>query len=105
FVGHPVAVVVATDPYIARDAVDAVDVDYDPLPVVVNPEEAIKPGSALTHPDLGSNIAYTYNVTGGSDIDEAFRGAERIIKQRVYHQRLTPMTIEPRGVVASYHAG
>src|SRR5688572_23570959 len=57
FVGHAVAVAVATDPYIARDAIDLVDVDYDPLPAVVNPEEAIKPGSPLTHPDLGTNIA------------------------------------------------
>src|SRR5204862_3583270 len=56
FVGHAVAVAIATDPYVARDAIDAIDVDYDPLPVVVNPEAAIEPGSALTHPDLGTNI-------------------------------------------------
>jgi carbon-monoxide dehydrogenase large subunit len=105
FVGHAVAVVVATDPYIARDAIDAIDVDYDPLPVVTNAEEAIKPGSPLTHPDLGSNIAYTHSVAGGSDIDEAFRTADRVIKHRLHHQRLTPMPIEPRGVVASYHQG
>jgi len=105
FVGHPVAVVIATDPYIARDAAEAVDVDYDPLPVVVNPEEAIKPGATLTHPDLGTNIAFTHTVTGGGDIDAAFRAADKVIKQRVYHQRLTPMTIEPRAVVAQYHAG
>jgi carbon-monoxide dehydrogenase large subunit len=105
FVGHAVAVVVASDPYIARDAIDAIDVEYDPLPVVTNPEEAIKSGSPLTHPDLGSNIAYTHAVTGGGDIDDAFRRADRIVKHRLYHQRLTPMPIEPRGVVASYYAG
>ena len=105
FVGHAVAVVVATDPYIARDAIDAIDVDYDPLPVVANPEEAVKPGSPRTHPDLADNIAYTHHVAGGGDIDEAFKNADRIIKHRLYHQRLTPMPIEPRGVVASYHPG
>jgi aerobic carbon-monoxide dehydrogenase large subunit len=105
FVGHPVAVVVAADPYIARDAAEAVDVEYDPLPVVTNPEEAIKDGAALTHPDMGTNIAFTHAVAGGSDIDAAFRKADRIVKHRLYHQRLTPMTIEPRAVVASYHAG
>jgi carbon-monoxide dehydrogenase large subunit len=105
FVGHPVAVVIATDPYVASDAVDAVDVDYDPLPVVVNPEDAIKPGATLTHPDLGTNIAFTHSVSGGGDIEAAFRAADRVVKQRVYHQRLTPMPIEPRAVVASYHAG
>jgi carbon-monoxide dehydrogenase large subunit len=105
FVGHPVAVAVATDPYVARDAIEAIDVEYDPLPVVVNPEEAIKTGSPLTHPDLGTNIAYTHTVTGGGDIDEAFGRADRVIKQRMIHQRLTPMPIEPRAVVASFHAG
>ena len=105
FVGHAVAVAVATDPYIARDAIDAIDVDYDPLPAVTNPEEAVKSGTPLTHPDLGSNIAYTHVVAGGSDIDEAFRRADRVVKHRLCHQRLTPMPIEPRGVVASYDPG
>src|SRR5262249_38089742 len=57
FVGHPVAIAVASDPYAARDAVEAIDVDYDPLPVVANAEDAVKPGSPLTHPDLGTNVA------------------------------------------------
>src|SRR6266568_1461736 len=105
FVGHAVAVAVATDPYIARDAIDAIDVDYDPLPVVTDPEAALKSGTALTHPELGSNIAFTHSITGGGDIDDAFRRADRVIKHRLYHQRLTPMPIEPRAVVASYHAG
>src|SRR5262249_17116109 len=78
FVGHPVAVAVAGDPYVARDALDAIEVEYDPLPVVVNPEEALKPGSPLTHPDLGTNLAYTHTLTGG-DIDEAFRRADQVI--------------------------
>src|SRR5258708_11090442 len=103
FVGHAVAVVVASDPYIARDAIDAIDVDYDPLPAVVNAEEAAKSGTPLTHPDLGSNIAYTHTVAGGGDIDAAFTNADRIVKHRLYHQRLTPMPIETRGVAASRH--
>ncbi len=105
FVGHAVAVVVAGDPYAARDAVEAIDVEYDPLPVVVDPEQAVKPGAPLTHPEMGTNIAYTHVVNGGGDIDEAFRRADRIVTHRLYHQRLTPMPIEPRGVVASYHRG
>jgi len=105
FVGHGVAVAVASDPYIARDAIEAIDVDYDPLPVVVNPEEAVKEGTPLTHPDLGTNVAFTHSVAGGSNIDDAFKRADRVIEHRLYHQRLTPMPIEPRGAVASYHAG
>src|SRR5262249_22017191 len=65
FVGHAVAVVVATDPYVARDAIDAIDVDYDALPAVVDPEAAVKEGTPLTHPDLGTNIAYTHTLAGG----------------------------------------
>src|SRR6266581_86091 len=105
FAGHAVAVAVAADPYIARDAIDAIDVDYDPLPVVTDPEEAAREGTPLTHPELGTNVAFTQSVLGGSDIDDAFRRADRVVKHRLYHQRLTPMPIEPRAVVASYHAG
>jgi len=104
FVGHAVAVVVASDPYAARDGLDAIDVEYDPLPVVTDAEAAAQNGSPLTHPDLGTNIAYT-QVSGSGDIDDAFRKADRVIKHRLHHQRLTPMPIEPRGVVASYHRG
>jgi carbon-monoxide dehydrogenase large subunit len=105
FVGHAVAVVVAHDAYVARDAVDAIDVDYDPLPAVTDAEAAAESGAVLTHPDLGSNVAFTHTAAGGGDIDDAFRRADRVIKHRLYHQRLTPMPIEPRGVVASYNAG
>src|SRR5581483_1036850 len=105
FVGHAVAVVVAQDRYIAADALDLIDVDYDPLPAVVDPEAAVKMGSPLTHPDLGTNIAFSQTVAGGGDIDDAFRKADRIVKHRLYHQRLTPMPIEPRAVLATYHAG
>src|SRR5204863_6264886 len=57
-----------------------------------------------THPELGTNVSYTHSLSGG-DIDDAFRRADRVIRQRIVHQRLTPMPIETRGVVASYHAG
>jgi len=104
FVGHPVAVVVGATPYLAADAAEAVEVDYEPLPVVVDPEKALEPGSPLTHPDLGTNVAFTWNLSGG-DIDAAFRNADRVVAQRIYHQRLTPMTIEPRGCVAQFDRG
>src|SRR5438067_2466064 len=56
FVGHPVAVVVAVDRYAARDALERLEVDYDPLPVVTDPEKALEKDSALTHPELGTNV-------------------------------------------------
>lgn len=104
FVGHPVAVIVAHSPYVARDALDLIEVDYEPLPVVSDPERALSADSPLTHPELGTNVAFTWSIANG-DLDRAFASADRVIQQRMVHQRLTPMAIEPRGCVASYHAG
>src|SRR5262249_52412833 len=56
------------------------------------------------HPDLGTNLAFTWTLAQG-DVDGAFRQADRVIRQRMIHQRLIPMAIEPRGCVASWHAG
>src|SRR5262249_14517298 len=64
-----------------------------------------KEGAPLTHPDLGTNVAFRHSTAGGSDIDDAFRRADRVITHRLYHQRLTPMPIEPRGVVATFNQG
>jgi carbon-monoxide dehydrogenase large subunit len=104
FVGHPVAVVVASDKTAARDALDLIEVDYEPLPAVTDMEKALQPGSPLTHPDLGTNIAFKWTLANG-DLDGAFASADRIIKVRMRHPRLTPMAIEPRGCIASWHAG
>src|SRR5438093_6832351 len=104
FVAEPVAVVVAVDRYAARDALDFVEVHYDPLPVVSDPEKALEKDSPLTHPEFGSNLAFTWSVANG-DLDAAFKQADRVIQQRMVHQRLTPMAIEPRGCVACWHAG
>src|SRR5204862_7278448 len=104
FVGHPVAAVVAVDRYTARDALDFIEVDYDPLPVVSDPEKALEKNSPLTHPDLGTNVAFTWSVANG-DLDAAFKQADLVIRQRMIHQRLIPMAIEPRGCLASWHSG
>ncbi len=104
FVGHAVAVVVAETRAIARDALDLVEVDYEPLPAVIDPEKALEEGSPLTHPELGTNVAFTWNLQSG-DVEGAFKGADKILKVRMVHPRLTPMAIEPRGCAASWHAG
>src|SRR5437867_5984732 len=70
FVGHPVAVVVAADRYTARDALDLIEVDYEPLPVVSDPEKALEKDSPLTHPALGTNVAYTCPLSN-ADLDAA----------------------------------
>jgi aerobic carbon-monoxide dehydrogenase large subunit len=104
FVGHPVAVVVASDRYIARDAAEAIVVDYDPLPAVTDVEKALVPGAPAVHPEWPDNTAFNFHQDGG-DIDKAFAQAEVIVKQRITSQRLIPSAMETRGVVAQWLAG
>ncbi len=103
FVGHPVAVVVASDRYIARDAAEAIEIDYDVLPAVADPEKAIGPGAPPVHPQWPDNTAFTFHQEGG-EVDKAFAEAEVVIKQRITSQRLVPMALETRGVVADWKA-
>lgn len=104
FVGHPIAAVVATDPYAARDAVDLIAVDYEELPAVVDAEEAAKPTSPVIHEQFGDNIAYRLTA-GEGDIDAALASADRVIRQRIVNQCLAPVALEPRGVLARYLPG
>jgi carbon-monoxide dehydrogenase large subunit len=103
FVGHPVAVVVATDRYIAADAADLVEVDYDPLPAVSDPEKAIAPGAPPVHPEWPDNVAFNFHQEGGEP-EKAFAEAEVVVKERIISQRLIPTPMETRGVVADYRA-
>ncbi|HJQ69487.1 MAG TPA: glyceraldehyde dehydrogenase subunit alpha [Blastocatellia bacterium] len=103
FVGQPIAVVVATDRYAARDAVDLIMVDYEELPAVVDVEEAAK-GGPLVYEEYGDNIAYKLTA-GEGDIEAALASGDHVIKQRLVHQRLAPIAMEPRGVLARYLPG
>ncbi len=103
FIGHPVAVVVATDRYIAADALDLIEVDYEPLPAVTDPEKAIAAGAPAVHPEWPDNIAFLYHQEGG-DPEKAFKEAEVVVKQRITSQRLIPTAMETRGVVADYRS-
>ncbi|MBI3951524.1 MAG: xanthine dehydrogenase family protein molybdopterin-binding subunit [Acidobacteria bacterium] len=105
YVGEPVAAVVATDRYAARDATDLINVDYEPLDVVVGPDNAIEPGAPVIHEEFGGNIAYVMRFNGGGDINEAFNQADRVVKQRMVNQRLLPVAMEPRGALAQYLPG
>src|SRR6266852_7676406 len=104
FVGHPVAVVVATDRYVAADAVDLIEVDYAETQAVADPEKALAPGAPAVHPDWPDNVAFTFHQEGG-DTDAAFRDAEVVIRQRITSQRLIPSAMEPRGVLAEWRPG
>ena len=103
FVGHPIAAVVATDRYAARDAADLISVDYEELPAVVDVEQAAK-GGPVIHETFGDNIAYKL-TSGEGDIEAALKSADRIVTQKMVHQRLAPIAMEPRGVLARYFPG
>jgi len=103
-VGHPVAVVVATDRYIARDAADLVEVEYEALPAVTDPEKALQPGAPAVHPQWPDNTAFTFHQEGG-EVDKAFAAADVVVKQRITSQRLIPTSMETRGCVADWRMG
>ncbi len=101
YVGEGVAAVVAEDRYIARDALDLIQAEYEPLPVVSDPEKALAPGAPVIHSEWPDNVAFRSEQKQGN-LTKAFKEAHKIVKQRLVHQRLAPIAIEPRGVVAQY---
>jgi carbon-monoxide dehydrogenase large subunit len=104
FAGEAVAVVVARSRAAAIDALAAIEVDYEPLPVVLDLEAAVAEGADLVHAGKGTNKSYTWIFdsaeagTGGS-ADAALADAEVVIRRRYVQQRLVPAFMEPRSVV------
>ncbi|MEA2626255.1 MAG: aerobic carbon-monoxide dehydrogenase large subunit [Candidatus Binatota bacterium] len=103
-VGEPIAAVVATSRYVARDAADLVEVEYDPLDAVVDPERAVEAGGAVIHEEFGDNVAF-HTEAPSPEADRAFREADRVVKLRIVQQRLIPMAMEPRATVAQWASG
>lgn len=108
-VGDIVAVVAATSKEAADDALELIDVDYDELPVVVDPVAARAEGSPLVHPELGTNICATWGLDSvslgtGGDVDAAIREAEAdpdqvVVRRTLRQNRITPAYMEPRSIV------
>jgi carbon-monoxide dehydrogenase large subunit len=101
FSGEGVAVVVATDPYRATDAVEAVRVEYEPLPAAVDAEQALADGAPLVHPEWGTNVAATVSLATG-DVDAALRRAAVAVTRRLRCGRVTALPLEPRAVAARW---
>lgn len=101
YVGDAVAVVVAHSNAEARDALDAVDVDYEPLEAVVDLEDALS-DRVLVHDELGTNTSYVWELHIDPDgaVQRAFDTATYTVKERYIQQRLIPMAMEPRAVAA-----
>lgn len=103
YVGEAVAAVLARDPYLARDAADAIEVEYEPLAAVTDPERALDGGSPRIHDGLDSNLAFRVQV-GSDDVDGALAAADEVVRLRIDHPRVAALPLEPRAVVARYDA-
>ncbi len=112
YTGDVVAVVVAESAHEAYDALDLIEVDYEPLPAVTDPEAAARAGAPELHAkdingdDISGNQAFHWTVAGGGDVELAFAEAEAdgvVIRERILQQRLIPNAMETRGAVAQYN--
>jgi carbon-monoxide dehydrogenase large subunit len=99
YVGEPVAVVVAEDRHKAEDAADLVEIEYEPLPVVVDPEKSLEPGSTLVHEEAPDNVVFAFKINKG-DVDQTIAAAPHKLGERFRHHRYCAAPLECRGVVA-----
>jgi carbon-monoxide dehydrogenase large subunit len=97
-VGEAVAVIVAESRYAAEDAAELVTLDLDPLPAVLDPEAALRPGTAVIHDRFATNLIGSFTI-GKGDVDGALARAPRRLQRRFYHHRYAAMPMECRGVV------
>jgi carbon-monoxide dehydrogenase large subunit len=102
YAGDPVALVVAESIDQAKDAAEQIIVDYDVLPAVVNPVDALKPGAPQIHDQAPGNRCYTWALGDRAAVDAAFAGAAHVTSIDIVNNRLIPNAIEPRAAVASY---
>ncbi len=101
YVGEPVAVVLAEDRYLAEDALDEIEVEYDPLPAVVDIEEAMRNDSPKLHERMENNIANRRSFDFG-DVDSAFNEAFKVVSGKFKFPKLSTTPIETYGVMANY---
>jgi aerobic carbon-monoxide dehydrogenase large subunit len=105
YVGQPIAVVVARDRYVARDAALEVDVEIDPLPAVVDPERALDPDAPRVYPELDSNLCWHQQPEPNPELEKLFAGAAGVVKLRLVNQRVAAVPMEPRAVLAHWEEG
>jgi carbon-monoxide dehydrogenase large subunit len=103
FVGEPVVAVVATSRYLAEDAAEVLEIDYEPLPVVIDPEAAILPGAPKLHEDLSSNVLLERTFSRG-DVEQALAGAVTRVSAKFKFGRKSPVAIENRSYLAEFDA-
>ena len=103
YVGQPVVMVLAEDLSVAWDGVELIQVDYEPLPPILDPLEVANEDTVPIHEEVGTNVGLRSHHIGG-DLDVAFAQADRVIRQSYHVQRLAPVPMEARAVAADYRA-
>src|SRR6516165_556734 len=104
FVGQAVAVVIAESKNLARDAAEAVVVDYEELPAIPDVRAAIKSGAPQLHPEAPGNVVYDWVLGDEAAVNAAFSKAANVVTLDVTNNRLAPNAMEPRSAVADYDA-
>ena len=102
YVGEAVAVVIAETLNQARDAAEAVVVDYEVLPAVVDIRAAIKPGAPQLHPEAPDNIVYDWHLGDKDATEAAFKAAANVVALDIVNNRLVPNAMEPRAAIGDY---
>ena len=103
FVGEMVVAVIATDRYVAEDAAALVEVEYDPLDVLWDMEQALEPDAPLAHEDWGDNVMQTLEASMG-EVDAAFQAADCVVTERFTTGRHMSLPMETRGCLAAYES-
>jgi carbon-monoxide dehydrogenase large subunit len=104
FVGDPVACVVAETVAQAKDAAEAVTIDIEPLPVVLKPADAVKPGAPLVFDAVPNNVALDYHFGDAGKVAEAFAKAKHVTRLETSNQRMIVNAMEPRSAIGEYDA-
>ncbi len=102
FVGDPVALIIAETLAEARDAADAVEVDYDPLPAVTGTAEALKPGAAQVWPEIKGNLVLDWQMGDEAAADAQFKQAKRVVALELVNNRVIANSMEPRVALGQY---
>ncbi|HLB96938.1 MAG TPA: molybdopterin cofactor-binding domain-containing protein, partial [Acetobacteraceae bacterium] len=101
-VGDPVAVVIATTKQAAKDAAEALVIDYQDLPAVAALGDAVKPGAALVHDEVAGNVCYDWHIGDKAAMEAAFASAAKVVKLELENNRLIPNAMEPRAAVGDF---
>jgi aerobic carbon-monoxide dehydrogenase large subunit len=104
FVGEEVALVVATSKLAAQDATELIVVDYEDLPAVAHPEDAVKAGAVQLYPDIPNNICFDYEYGNEAGTDAVFAKAHHVTRLKIESQRICGNPMEPRAALVAYDA-